>query len=1037
MKKNLKKVISAVLALALSMSTFATMSFAASRYEDVPETASYAEAVEVLSALGIVSGKGEGKFDPNGLVKRSEATKMVAGMTNALKNAESRAGETKFSDVSADHWASGYINYGSSQGWISGRGGNIFDPDGNVTYGELFKFVMINAGWPKSYLESFAAFPKAYSAKAEELEIVEIGEYDNNEPATRGDVAEIIYSAMKAPMGREDSQNSEWSDKKDGWVAKYIAQNGENGTYYRSLLSEKFDAYYMEGMITATPKTDGNTKNQVTFDIIKSEKYAEEEAWTAVDDTTTGNVDESKDELAAVDAGTTNAADLINTYASAVIEIDEDTKDAKILAIFASAKNSTVEVEANLFDDELTATALLNQGGTAFADTDIKYYASENASKSDKYKIDANTKLYVNGVEVIVNNANVTNFIVNNKTGKVELVDVYGTGTKGYIDAIYVTYYTTAEVTGVADSVISLKNFKNLVGNANAIDLDTEDREGLIYNIYLNGAKASIADIKKGDILSFTYNMSTVNNQVVGIADSMFYDIYISRDVVSGKVTGKNANDKTITVAGEEYSTVVWTDFDTDAEVKTANEYEFKLDAFGRIYDAEELKSNEKYAVIIAAGNSGVNGDQVQLLLPDGTTSTYNLKKGVKVQKNNKDYEVAAIQNDLAKQDVDFTAFVVSYILKNGVVEEMTVLGADVAATNNNKDSFEFNGRTNKVNGITLTSSTIVYDATVAEEKNSADELKMGSLDSFVDGDNYQVAGWKKDGKWIIAVITKGESSYNANTAIAVVTKKLSSSTEEVDGEDLTGFALEVVEGSETKTFFVEEGTKVNGSNIAINTFAAGDAIVYKLDASGAIDEIMKVFSVTEKKEYTVGKQKLSYQDYIYSLFKGMDIANSSLITLPDVSQSTDWTKAWYPSTDADEKISLIYAPIVDVDDDTFTIAQINNGGLTNWEAEVSKNDAIQNEGAIFAVGFDEDTRVTVYDYSQSKNPVKAGTISNIAGYVTRTDADPQVNNDYEKIEWENGTNGGMNANAAKNYAFAKVVDGIATDVYVIMVEAK
>ena len=49
MKKNLKKVISAVIALAISASTFATVSFAKS-FTDVASTASYAESVSVLSA---------------------------------------------------------------------------------------------------------------------------------------------------------------------------------------------------------------------------------------------------------------------------------------------------------------------------------------------------------------------------------------------------------------------------------------------------------------------------------------------------------------------------------------------------------------------------------------------------------------------------------------------------------------------------------------------------------------------------------------------------------------------------------------------------------------------------------------------------------------------------------------------------------------------------------------------------------------------------------------------------------------------------
>ena len=146
MNKNLKKVISAVIALALSASTFASVSFAKS-FTDVASTASYAEAVDVLSALGIINGYEDGTFGPDKTIKRSEAAKIIVAMVNKLATAEGRKGTTQFTDVPADHWASGFINVGVTEKFINGMGGGIFKPDGEVTYNQIVKMIVSCLGY--------------------------------------------------------------------------------------------------------------------------------------------------------------------------------------------------------------------------------------------------------------------------------------------------------------------------------------------------------------------------------------------------------------------------------------------------------------------------------------------------------------------------------------------------------------------------------------------------------------------------------------------------------------------------------------------------------------------------------------------------------------------------------------------------------------------------------------------------------------------------------------------------------------------------
>ena len=137
--KNFKKVISVVIALALVISSFTAVS--ASKFADVADTASYAEAVGALAALGVVNGTEENGalvFKPENQVTRAEAATMIVGALNLADEAKASAGTSQFADVNAQAaWAAGYVNVGVAQGFIKGYDASTFGPLDNVTYAQL------------------------------------------------------------------------------------------------------------------------------------------------------------------------------------------------------------------------------------------------------------------------------------------------------------------------------------------------------------------------------------------------------------------------------------------------------------------------------------------------------------------------------------------------------------------------------------------------------------------------------------------------------------------------------------------------------------------------------------------------------------------------------------------------------------------------------------------------------------------------------------------------------------------------------------
>ncbi len=99
-------------------------------FSDIASDANLA-AIEALAARGIVSGKGNGLFDPGANVTRAEYAAMIV---RALGLNAAAAGA--FSDVAAGSWYSAPVDTAASYGIVSGIGGGKFNPVGAITLQE-------------------------------------------------------------------------------------------------------------------------------------------------------------------------------------------------------------------------------------------------------------------------------------------------------------------------------------------------------------------------------------------------------------------------------------------------------------------------------------------------------------------------------------------------------------------------------------------------------------------------------------------------------------------------------------------------------------------------------------------------------------------------------------------------------------------------------------------------------------------------------------------------------------------------------------
>ena len=104
-------------------------------YSDVAAGAWYNHAVSTLSAMGIVKGDSQGKFNPNAPITRAEFAAIAARFDDKANTTA-----VDFSDI-ASHWAKDEISAAANNGWINGYTDGTFRPNNKITRAEAMTLV--------------------------------------------------------------------------------------------------------------------------------------------------------------------------------------------------------------------------------------------------------------------------------------------------------------------------------------------------------------------------------------------------------------------------------------------------------------------------------------------------------------------------------------------------------------------------------------------------------------------------------------------------------------------------------------------------------------------------------------------------------------------------------------------------------------------------------------------------------------------------------------------------------------------------------
>ncbi|MEE1013082.1 MAG: S-layer homology domain-containing protein [Clostridia bacterium] len=606
--RNLKKVIALVAVFAMLVSTVAF----AQTYSDVASTDTYAEAIETLSALGILTGDdadNDGKMDfrPADTITRAEVAAIVCRIQGM--NAASQT-TTPFADVPSSHWASGYVAQAAGQGIVNGYGDGNFGPDDNVLYEQVVKMLMETLGY-NLFAADNGGYPTGYLTAAQRYKVLDgvVGGSTGVE-ANRGMVAQMVYNAIDTPV------MDKYSYGKD---ATYMIYDGNNGLAYTTLLSRNLKLVKANGTVTANSYSNGidlEIEKKVEITLSSDEVNTNYLNGYVSIDPYQGDVD----------------ADPLLGYAVNAYAKKNNNGTYTLVAI---AKDSATNTEASFDVDTYQSLSVGAEGKTSTI-----YYEKENGSKTP-LTIAANYTVIFNGVklasttldEIFGGENYITTDNTNNLTGKVTLVD---TAKDAGYEVVKVEIATTAVVNKAAtngqisflngvsipsiDSNGAFKGLKNLP----YLKFDAEDTSKII-ELTKDGEAVDYTELNKWDVLTILavdgvgidYTTATV------LSESNYVDGYVAAVRSDGDIQLSDGN--VYEVASNKYPS---------GGLQPGDSGRFYIDAYGKLVALDDdvvvegvsTTAGDNYAFVLdAAGDSTDTWGKpaVKVLLLDKTGALY------------------------------------------------------------------------------------------------------------------------------------------------------------------------------------------------------------------------------------------------------------------------------------------------------------------------------------------------------------------------------------------------------------------------------
>ena len=511
--RNFKKFLALVLAM-LMVSACAVSVSAAYADQAAINATGYAEAVSILSDLGVFAGKGDNTFDPNGTLTRAEAAVIASKLDTgaAGQKIDWTSSTCSFADVDAA-WSYAYINYASQHGIMDGVGGNKFNPNGTLTVAEAIVLAVKAAGLRADVAELDEIGKPAYWATnwiavASKNGLTnKVTVFDYTAPCSRATMAQIAFNIF-----------NEVDEIKDGFNMEKVSALVENVGDTKVEIFATFE----------NGTTDTLTVDRAAFEAAMAASGTEGNAETVKGATITMTYSKDNGTVYGV---TLNSATLAFNYADGMLANVKEN-NANTVYVTLDGQKYIVADKNEVNDGVIGATSVVK----AISINKILNYKQLVEVKDEN--------------DVLVESYYITEQALAPKESIPAFYDAvaYDDNSDGYYDRVDLSIYNVGTLKANTKDAKTIDNVKytfdtiyDLAGNAKFTNYSDNNKE--VFAINYVGETFEYGEVPV--LYNITFNEGTKKWDV---------DILEVADLVTGKLTAISNASSYVTVDGTKYS---------------------------------------------------------------------------------------------------------------------------------------------------------------------------------------------------------------------------------------------------------------------------------------------------------------------------------------------------------------------------------------------------------------------------------------------------------------------------------------------------
>jgi hypothetical protein len=773
--KPMKKFLSLVLALVMTMS-LVTISAGATDFTD-SDSIQYKEAVDVISAIGIVDGDTNGSFRPTDTLTRQAAAKIICNLILGPTTASALVADSApYPDVPVTSSFAGYIAYCQKTGIISGYANGSFNPTGTLT-GQAFMKMLLGALGYRSDVEGYTGSNWSVAVVKRALGIgLDDGltsEFVGTKSVTREEAALYACNMLQADLVEYENNNTvvvngttisngvttAQAVQANNSTAAKNARNIGSGT--KNNYIQFAEMYFSNLELRDTEQDDfGRPANVWYYKGVKIGTYAD-----TADASYTSNV-----KLNAIysDLGMAAKATDTTIYMNGVLAYATDTWTETVSGVDVNYGGGTHNVQQS-DDTKLGSIAIQN--------------ITSNAISQSEVNSDGDTVLKVG-------DGTITEVFLDKDTNAVTIciMSVYG----GKITAV-------KDATSKKDAYVVVDCGSNNDAANTPASFTNDDN-----NQY------ETTDFAEDDVVAFTYSEKNGDYAIKTMT---------KLESVEGSLT-KRIIDKSVQLGDTTYKYAKNYTFDDSIAngrqtgLTNGSEYVIYLDAQGNALWIEESSfAVSSYALVLAiegqAANSTFNSNRAKLLFSDGTKKTVDLDKDYEYRTD----EITGAYSNTAVAEADSVRpnTIVRFKVESSGEYKLTNVDFTASGTgdvNIQNKTVTFNG-----NNVACDSNTIFV-----VQKNNSDSFSVytgiKNAPTVILASNTQAEGYvySKSGVAKVVFVTNCTSTNSSKDVTFIAGKSRSNIQTENDTADF--YQYNAVVNGEITTIMVNATQVASATNI-------------------------------------------------------------------------------------------------------------------------------------------------------------------------------------------------------------------------------